>query len=357
MSEVKFEVLSTQVICREPGRYIGWPTVVRTKDDELIAGFSGDRDQHVCPWGVTQLVRSQDGGATWSAPETITNTPLDDRDVGIIETPEGALLVAWFTSVVFAEPERQAAWREHYGDETVDGWAERIAAMTPELENRWLGNWTRRSEDGGKTWSEPARTIGTAPHGPNVLSDGRLLYVGRGRFRGEPVISVEESRDDGRSWQLISTIAIAADESIDDFHEPHVVETADGKLVAMIRYQPKDRQNHYMRQAESADGGYNWTEAHATNLYGLPPHLLCLENGYLVVVYGRRIPPFGERAAISRDGGATWEGDFEISSGMNGDLGYPASTQLADGSILTVYYQIAEEGQKTSLMSTRWRLL
>jgi hypothetical protein len=45
-----------------------------------------------------------------------------------------------------------------------------------------------------------------------------------------------------------------------------------------------------------------------------------------------------------------------INPGINSDLGYPASVQLDDGSILTVYYQVDKEGEKTSLMSTHWRL-
>lgn len=356
MSDWSIEVLATRVLCREPGRYIGWPSIVRTNTGELIAGFSGDRDEHVCPWGVTQLVRSHDGGVTWSEPETITNTPLDDRDVGIIETQRGTLLVAWFTSVAFVE--QQDRLRERYGDDVVNGWHERIEAVTPELKARWLGNWTRRSEDGGKTWDEPVRTVGSAPHGPNVLSDGRLLYVGRGQLDGTPALTVEESLDDGRSWRVISTVSVPPTESIDHYHEPHVVETANGRLVAMFRYQPPRLEDHYLRQAESEDGGHSWTETHPTPLYGFPPHLLRLNSGWLVVAYGRRIPPYGERVAISRDGGLTWEGGegIEISSGPNGDLGYPASAELEDGSIFTVYYQIAEPGEKPCLMGTHWRL-
>ena len=34
----------------------------------------------------------------------------------------------------------------------------------------------------------------------------------------------------------------------------------------------------------------------------------------------------------------------------------PASAQLEDGSILTVYYQIDKPGEPTCLMGTHWRL-
>ena len=87
------EILSKQIICQEPGRYIGWPTIARTRADELIVVFSGDRDGHICPWGKMEMVRSADDGETWTEPVVIRNTPLDDRDAGLLETSAGVLRV------------------------------------------------------------------------------------------------------------------------------------------------------------------------------------------------------------------------------------------------------------------------
>src|SRR5690242_12471663 len=89
------EITGTKVICKESGRYIGWPTITRTKSNELLIVFSGNRDAHICPYGVTQMVRSNDSGITWSAPVIVNNTPLDDRDAGILETNNGILLISW----------------------------------------------------------------------------------------------------------------------------------------------------------------------------------------------------------------------------------------------------------------------
>ena len=60
-------------------------------------------------------------------------------------------------------------------------WAERTAELIPAVVDRWLGNWTRRSYDGGVTWDDPVPTLSSAPHGPIVLRDGRLLYVRQAR--------------------------------------------------------------------------------------------------------------------------------------------------------------------------------
>ena len=67
------EILSKQIICKEPGRYIGWPTIVRTRADQLLIVFSGDRDSHICPWGKMELMRSSDGGQSWTEPEVIAS--------------------------------------------------------------------------------------------------------------------------------------------------------------------------------------------------------------------------------------------------------------------------------------------
>ncbi|NOY81305.1 MAG: DUF1080 domain-containing protein [Kiritimatiellaeota bacterium] len=354
------EILWTRVLCKEPGRYIGWPTICRTRGGELLAIFSGDRDAHVCPWGKVQLVRSKDNGETWSEPEIVCNTPLDDRDAGIIQTGTGTLVMAWFTSLAFEETAKA-----HAGQGGVWGqWLQHAMKLTPDLRERWLGYWTRRSEDNGRTWEPPVRTRGSAPHGPIALSDGRLLYVGRRNPHRGTELTVEESIDDGRSWNQIASIKTAPGDPITAFHEPHAVEAADGTIIAQFRFHFTDPRTHrmdnsksYLRQAESRDGGRTWTVAHQVPLLGYPPHLIRLRNGWLVSVYGRRLAPYGEYACISHDGGTTWdvENEIKLAGAENGDLGYPASAELADGSILTVYYQIDRPGEKTCLMGTLWR--
>jgi len=342
-------IIETKVICKEPNRYIGWPTIAKTSSGELVTVFSGNRDGHVCPFGITEMVRSNDNGKTWSEPETINNTPLDDRDAGIIETKLGTYVVSWFTSLAFDT-------KQHYAEHPE--WIRHNEKLSDETKNKWLGNWIRRSTDKGKTWEDPIIQLVTAPHGPIELEDGRLLYVGTAEINDEKKLAVEESKDDGVTWQLLSTINIPNDEPIAPYSEPHVVEMPDGKLVAMFRCNPKEKSNSFLRQSESYDGGTTWTTAYKTKIWGYPPHLLLLKNGWLLVSYGVRKIPYSERACISKDGGKTWdiENEIVLSLSESGDLGYPASVQLDDGSILTIYYQIDKKGEKTSLMQTHWKL-
>jgi hypothetical protein len=346
------DILFTTVVCKEPGRYIGWPTVVKTASGELLAVFSGDRDEHVCPWGKTEIVRSADGGRTWSSPVTVNNTPLDDRDAGILLTEKGTVIVSWFTSLAFDD----SNYTKHYPAELVKSWRRHAEKLGPETRKQWLGSWVRRSTDGGRTWGDPVRVQGSAPHGPIQLRGSRLLYVGRVYFDSEPSLSVEESSDDGQTWRRIGTVPIPPGGDIKYYHEPHAVETdfLPGRIVVMIR----EEEHNIMMQSESTDGGRTWTTAHSTGIWGCPPHLLRLRDGRLVAVYGYRREPFGERACISINGGRTWDTPhpITIASAHDGDLGYPASVELADGSIFTVFYQKEKPGEKTCLMGTRWRL-
>jgi hypothetical protein len=331
----------TGVICKQPGRYIGWPTILRTSKDELIVTFSGDRDAHVCPWGKTQMVRSSDSGKTWSDVITINNTPLDDRDAGILETRKGTLLVSWFTSLYFEKSTiLRTSWRQH------------SAKIGPETRKQWEGHWVRRSEDNGKTWGNPSRTIGSAPHGPIALKDGRLIYVGK----ASGGIVVEQSADDGVTWQQIAQVP--SPRSIYPC-EPHLVECTNGRLVAMFRNEHPDPSQRFLGQSESDDGGKTWSTIHLTEIWGYPPHMIRLDDGRLLVVYGQRRQPYGQRACLSHDDGRTWDLNSEIAvvdDAPDGDLGYPASVQLGDGSILTIYYQKDQPGEKTCLMGTHWRL-
>ena len=354
------EIKWVRPICVETNRYIGWPSVCRLKNGDIMAVFSGDRDWHICPYGKVQMIRSTDDGETWSDPLTIANGPIDDRDAGIVQLPDGEILVIYFTSVAYRRPKILAKFPEYRRfDEK----------LTDDVRTQALGNFAVRSCDNGKTWTKPEKLalVGQTPHGPILLKDGSLFQIGRSftesaigaSEEGRTLISGERSTDGGRTWQMLCpSIPDTNGENAKPhmFHEPHVVELADGTLVGLVRYHGPD---NCMRQTVSKDGGRTWTPMTKTSMVGLPPHLLRLPDGKLVCVYGRRLakPGFGEFAAISDDGGMTWDTANEISlaPSHNGDLGYPASCVLANGDILTVYYQQQKPGQKPCLMATRWR--
>src|SRR5260370_26842294 len=101
-------VESLQVISQEPEFYHGWPTLTRLHSGELLVAYSGGREAHVCPFGRVEIIRSSDNGRSRSWPETVLDTPIDDRDSGVCETPAGSLLVSPFTSLAYEDALKQA---------------------------------------------------------------------------------------------------------------------------------------------------------------------------------------------------------------------------------------------------------
>jgi hypothetical protein len=80
-------------------------------------------------------------------------------------------------------------------------------------------------------------------------------------------------------------------------------------------------------------------------------------SGALILTYGYREKPFGQRLAVSRDEGVTWQHDWIIrDDGPDFDLGYPSTVELADGGLLTVCYQKVTIDEKPSLLWSRWPL-
>jgi hypothetical protein len=320
-------------------RYIGWGSIGMAPNGDLIAVFSGDRSAHVSPDGKTQMIRSRDGGRTWSEVTTIQDLPIDDRDSGIIQTQKGTVLVSWFTG--------------------------------PPYHTELQGAYVIRSNDNGMTWGKPIRTHVSAPHGPIQLADGRLLYLGQqphcshvapDNYNGPPAgspykVALDESTDDGKTWKILAEFPVPEDAKMLSFDEPHMVEAEPGRIVAMFRdCNPPD----CLWQSESDDGGRTWTAPRRTNLQGHPPHLLKLANGWLLVVYAKRQsgPAQGQYACISRDGGRSWDvdGEIRLARSSDGDMGYPGSVQLPDGSIWTVFYQAERPGETPCLMGSHWRL-
>ena len=49
----------------------------------LAAVFSGERMNHVCPFGKVMISYSEDERESWTLPATLLDTPLDESDAGI----------------------------------------------------------------------------------------------------------------------------------------------------------------------------------------------------------------------------------------------------------------------------------
>lgn len=94
-------------------------------------------------------------------------------------------------------------------------------------------------------------------------------------------------------------------------------------------------------------GGYFPVLINQVTLPNQHPGDLCLlQNGHLLLVHGNRIKPYGVGAALSHDGGETWDSDKRLLvawTSLNTDCGYPSVVQLDDGTIVMIYYSVGTE--------------
>jgi len=349
-----------KTLSMRPEYYHGWPTITRCGSGELLVVCSGGREAHVCPFGWVELMRSRDDGRNWTFPQVLMDSPIDDRDAGICETVKGSLLVTTFTSLAY-QPilERAEAGKDdpkRWPADRLRRWQAAHSRVSPADRNSLLGCWMLRSTDGGGTWSAPYRVPVNSPHGPVQLLDGRLLYAGKQLWEGTKRVGVCDSRDDGQTWQWLADIPERPGDSHANYHELHAVEAANGRLIVHIRNHNEQNAGETL-QTESADGGKTWSVPHPVGVWGLPSHLLRLNDGRLLMTYGYRREPFGNQVRLSKDHGHTWSQPMPLNrDGASGDLGYPSTVQLAGGWMLTVWYELLAGSTKAVLRQSHWWL-
>jgi sialidase-1 len=354
------QVIETKVISPQPELYCGWSTVTRRQNGQLVLVWSGAREAHVCPFGRVEMMTSDDDGQSWTWPRVLLDCAIDDRDAGVLETAKGTLLVTTFSSLAYESGLRAAEKRAPgeagaWAPDRLRAWQAAHNRLTAEQRQAELGQWMLRSTDGGVTWSPRYDCRVNSPHGPIQLSDGRLLYPGKELWTGQKRVGVCESTDDGQTWRWLAEIPLRPGDTMANYHELHGVETADGRIVVQIRNHNQVNSRETL-QCESSDGGKTWSEPRAIT-WGLPSHLLRLRDDRLLMSYGYRRSPFGNQARVSSDHGRTWSEPLIISGdGGGGDLGYPSTVELADGSLLSVWYELMKGSPRAVLRQARWKL-
>ncbi|MCX8062227.1 MAG: glycoside hydrolase [Anaerolineales bacterium] len=367
------ETVEHKVLYRDPFAYCAHPHIASLKDDLWVLVFNRaprrafllhpPQDPHY----YNVILRSEDQGETWTEPQVAPNYDWYGVEcAGLTPLADGRLMLnQWrFRWLPVDLARRQLNSAEFLFPED---WAIHLHA-DPELSPvlpypddivrriTWArangGTYVHFSEDGGKTWNNTI-ALNTSPYsggygmrGGVQLPNGDILLP-LSDVPNYRTVFLMRSTDGGKRWQKPSLVA---DQEGLYFEEPTLLFLPNGKLLMLLR----ENCTHYIYQTFSEDGGYSWSPAVQTPIWGYPAHLLLLPDERVLCVYGYRRPPYGICAVFSTDYGQTWNVDETLvicSNLPNGDLGYPSSVLRSDGSIFTVYYGQDKDGVTCILSS------
>ena len=334
-------------------KYFGWPSIAKLQNGKIAVVASGFRRRHVCPFGKAVISYSEDEGKTYTFPAPVIDTVLDDRDAGVVPFGESGVIVTSFNNTVSFQRRSRSPYDNAYLD-----------TITPEEEAEALGSTFRMSNDCGVTFGPLFKSPVTSPHGPLELQDGTILWIGRtfsadNKHRpGYDGILAYRILPDG-SMEYVGRIPNIMIGDVEPLPcEPHSIQLPSGKILTHIRVQTSGADPIFTTyQSESDDGGKTWTTPVALldRTGGAPAHLIRHSSGMLISAYGYRNAPYGIRAMFSTDDGKTWDTGYDIYvNGISNDLGYPATIELSDGSLLTVFYAKTSEESPAIIMQQRW---
>ncbi len=284
-----------------------FPKVLKLPNGELVALVRGGAP-HIGAGGRIALIRSKDGGRSWSKPLRLPKTSDDDRGASIGRASDGTLVCMYRI---------YDAYDEH--GKRKKGSFEQHTMLT-------------LSHDNGATWTKPEQ-VNLPPHA-YVAPFQRMVCLNDGTMLMPAYTSTEalvvRSRDNGRTWGDLSTIG-------KDFNECAWLRLPDGRLLAAMRHK---RAGLWI--SSSDDKGRTWAEPRQiASGKRYPADLVLLPSGNVLVVYGRRHPPYGVEGRLSEDRGLTWSEPLLLAwTATNADCGYPSVVVLDDGTIVTLWYAV-----------------
>ena len=335
--------------------FVGWQSPIVLQDGTMLVGFSSGY-WHASPptayfeanpvareeWkkigmptdidaprgGRAEIIRSTDGGKTWSRPTVLLDTPWDDRAPNFCQLQDGTILCSLFT---------------YPGPSATD--------LTRDPAKTTLTG-IIRSFDNGRTWEQqpkrlPVPFVFDATDGPIIkLRDGSALICVYGRTVGakHDMVAFCRSTDRGDTWELLSTVS--ADH---EMSETAAAQLPDGRLVLIARPEGDI--------AWSRDGGRSWTKPVPFGIRLFEPRLLTLRDGTLLCLHGS-YGAGGFRAMFSTNGGETWicsheKWGFPVDPSV---YGYGQAVELSDGSIWAAYIHTGGHATKDAKTEALWSI-
>lgn len=339
------------VVYRNEKQFAAWPFncgVWKFRGDEVIVGYARRTCEYAAPYHVSHgyappdgssahfLARSIDGGRTWQERKFDELTDLNWRATSGRLTPPAA-------PVDFTNPDLAI----HHTDDCVLISTDRCRTFPVAMRLPHAGH--------DKVMGRPDYVI--RPDGACLLLSTVSTTSG---VEGRPCAYI--SRNGGLSWEFFSYLT--DEPRMHMVIMPSGVWLPSGRVLAAVRVQMQKHGFSFWSNVHlSEDSGRTWRFLSRVNDLGSPCHLLLLNDGGVLATYGYRSRPFGIRARVSRDEGATWGPEIVLrDDGKSWDLGYPKSVQLDGGDLLTAYYfndasdTVDVDGGVRYIGVTRWSL-
>ena len=301
--------------------HCAWPNLTLLRNGDIGAVIH-NQPSHCRMEGDVELWVSEDGGYTWGLRSQITeHEPNTNRLMVAAGLNQDEDIVVLASGHELIEVNGEPMWG-------------------PVLDTHvWV------SPDQGHTWEMTGRVRvegeerPCVPHG-DICVNGDELVVSVYRLGNAWVM---RSGDGGRTWGDASLIAA------ENYNETDLLITRQGEWLAAVRLTAFPAESEPLPSCganvllfTSDDAGRTWEPQRYLSLPGQhPADLLELADGTILVTYGSRIPEFlGVVGRVSEDGGESWSRPFKLAGDCTGstDIGYPSSVQLADGGIVTAYY-------------------
>jgi predicted neuraminidase len=208
------------------------------------------------------------------------------------------------------------------------------AGPSPET---WTG-FLRRSEDGGKSWSEveqlPAGILGPIRAKPYQLDDGTLLCGSSVESWQAWGSRCEITPDLGKTWDITNPINL-----VDDLHgiiQPTLFRTGPNSLRILAR----SRKVRRIATATSDDNGMTWSQAVSIDLPNPSAGIdaVNVDDDRVALIYNHTERGRGLlNIAISEDRGETWKRALDLENDPGKEFSYPAMILTSDGMLSCTY--------------------
>lgn len=337
----------------ETGRFTGWPANngLWSWGNEILVGFSlgyhksnsgGGHAIDASKPQVPVLARSFDGGETWQLeqPQLPMNRLVSEallKEPINFAHPDFAMRC--FGSSYIISYDRGRRWQGRYSFSFLKRPTKHLTSRTDYLVS---GSNTctvfLSAEEKGVQVDEYSDRAFCAR-----TTDGGLSWHFLGWMTGEPI---------GVRSVMSATVRVT---------DTHLVSALRRRIDRGLGGERPPVTENWIDAYESRDNGAAWrflskvgdTDRGKHN--GNPPAMVRLRDGRLVVAYGYRGIPYGIRAHISSDNGATWRKVIYLrDDGGTWDLGYCRMLQRPDGKLVTIYYYNTPNRFEQHIAATIW---